>query len=454
MIKAAAFSMSLFLFACLNTTDEMMGRDDISVGVTNPHMSPSIRAAYDKHLGTKQHTKIKQITGTGDFCPLSLGPQPRGEKVLAKRAAIGNIVGPHTGGLSKRNFTWSIIRNYTGYTPDNISDEMVEIYLQHAVSSWASVANIGFSRVESGGDVTFEWVDSMNVPCSLGMCYYPTAAGLALSKDGAGAFHPTVLSEAHGAKIIFANKRREPNGTLQDIDWTLPNRILVDAMHELGHFLGMWHAFNDPNYGNAGTTGQACDQCLCSNCTYPYINDQSIMGYDYRDQTSPCASYLSAYDVSVITQKYGSNSYGRPLLELWIPNWSKHFYTNSWEEANPLVRSGFASDVNWFHGMILKNHETYTAPVHRHYTEESGVGPKHYYSSPYQLYSPTPIWYEGVMGYVMSSAWSGVVPLYKHYASFNDDHMFTSTSATSPFGYVSEGVFGHIVPYDNMWPAY
>jgi hypothetical protein len=358
-----------------------------------------------------------------------------------KSAAVGNVVGPHYGGLNKRNFTWSIVRNYTGYTPDNISDNDVELLLGMALATWASVANISFTKVSSGGEITFEWAQNLT---SYGV-WQSGAGAVALSKDENGTPLPAVLYEAYGAQIVFAD---EPYLANKNINWAVPNAILTTAIHELGHFLGMWHANMDTAYGNS----QPCHECQCTNCTYPKLNDPSIMSYDNLCDQNHCAGYLSEYDVVVIETKYGPNAYGRPFLELWIPSWNKHFYTASWEEANPLVFSGFASDINWFWGMIYNNQSSGMTPLHRHFTTESGVGPKHYYSTGTRLYSPTPMSYEGIMGYIVAPGEDEgdyAQRLYNHYLSYNHDNQLTSSS-TPPGGYSYQNIFGHVVPFYNL----
>lgn len=449
---------SVCIVACMDVTSDDKG---IERSAVVPDAKTGIEKAFENYLkssSAKTHLQ-KKAEIESPPCPLAHS-ELNASSSLVKRAAIGNTVGPHYGGLNKRHYTWSIIRNYTGYTPDGMGDAEVEQAIHMMLAMWSSVANISFEKSTSGpGDITFEWRDSLYYPCGpsgTSTCYALNAGGIALSKDAAGIPQATVLSEAYGAQIIFADKYRKPSGTWINIAWNT-NQIIASGLHEVGHFLGMWHAQDDANYGSSATTGMSCYQCQCQTCVYPQPNDPAIMSYDFNCSEVPgvgCKAYLSAYDVYVMETKYGSNQYGWPLIELWIPSWNKHYYASRWEEANPMVYSGFASDVNWFPGMIMKSNVTSTAAMHRHYTEQSGVGSKHYYTTPSRIYSPTPMWYEGVMGYVGTDSWGGALtPLYQHYSTGLKNHMFTSSS-TPPGGYTYQSLFGYIVPFNDMFQAY
>ena len=371
----------------------------------------------------------------GLMCPLDGAPNRRhfAAKVTGVNS-IGAIVGVHTGGLHKRNFTWSIVRNYAGYTPDSISDAEVELQLQTALAAWASVANLSFRQVHSGGEITFEWVPTLadvDLPV-------PNAIAVAFSRDSAGEFYADILPEAYGARIVFADRRIGPDTKM---NWARPNAILTLATHEIGHFLGMWHAFMDPEYG----PGKA----------YPKANDHSIMSYDYKCSVGACVGYLSEYDISVMEKKYGPNSQTRPLLELWVPGWNKHFYTTSWPEANTLAYSGATSGLTRFWGLVNRNQIPGTTALHRHYTEQVGVGPRHYYSTGEPLCAPMPLWYEGVMGYIETpskKAPEGSLRLYSDYSASLKDNRLTAGSK-APEGYARGKVFGDVIPIDNLPPA-
>lgn len=376
-------------------------------------------------------------------CPLE-GPSPAKLAAFkrAKRAAVGEPVGVHYGGLSKRHFTWSITRNYKGYTPDSISDGDVEQQIETALSAWASVTNLSFTRVSTGGEVTFEWVDDLQ----LGI---PNAVAVTDSRDSSGR-GGGVLPEAFGATILFAAVTHDAGGNEIKVNWAKPGRILQLATHEVGHFLGMWHAFDDTGYGNLANA--SCYRCQCDHCEFPKPNDPSIMSYDYKCSDTNCMSYLSAYDISVIQRKYGPNPYGVPLIELWIPGWGKHFYTTSWPEANALSWKGFAQGVARLWGMFYKDSLSGTVPLYRYYSEEPGVGPRHYYSVGKKLCGPQPLWYEGLMGFLKGpkeKQGPQDLRLYNHYSSARHDNVLTSSSKP-PAGYSYRNIFGHVIPLGNF----
>jgi hypothetical protein len=441
-ILTAGVACLVLIIGCIKAENDLTGMEKQSSGEnTIGGHSSGLQKAYLAYLKTPEAHKNRMKRKQENHISCPLGDAPIRKNFLGKAAAVGATVGPHFGGLNKRDFTWSIKRNYTGYTPDAISDELIETYLQHVMSSWASVANLSFERVDSGGEITFEWQDS--IPG------FTNAEGICLSKDAYGTPHPYILGEAYGAQIIFAGWFHD-GGNLIDVDWTDVNRALIFGLHEMGHFLGMVHAQSDQYYGN--NLNPACSGCTCTDCNYPLENDESVMSYDVWPLTGDCAAYLSAYDINVIEQKYGPNAYGVPFLELWIPGWGRNIYLNSWQEANPLVRSGFAQDVNWFVGMLKRDSTTYHTPLHRHFTNEVGVGNKEYYSVGSRLYSPTPMTYLGVSGYVMTAQGWGTQALYRHYKSSSQDHRYTMTS-TPPSGYSSQGAIGYIIPYDILWPS-
>lgn len=384
---------------------------------------------------------------------------------LAKSAGIGNLTppfgrpnwGPHAANLSKREFTWCIRKNYTGATytyylgtsyTNDASNSFVQSQLQKVLATWSSVVNIRFRyTTEDYADIVFEWHDGVH------------------DHDYAGVFVPSYdayTGDVRGGSIRFS----EYNQPWNEINGDL-GRIYAVGLHEVGHFLGLGHAWEDTwdyRYGEAGTSSRACvsgGRCKYPVITAPTIN-AAVMDYRWgRDLGRHVTSrVLTDYDIDYARAKYGAPDF-EPWMEIKFPSTNESFYTNSWEEASGVLTAFSNSStltssvtVNTFLGAIHSIAGNPNPPtggwwqLHRYMINSNG---RHLYmtSSTY-LSTPGGHTDEGVAGYTYPSV-SGKysTKMYQHYSSALNNYIYTNSS-TPPAGYVYNVNAGYYIKQTDV----
>jgi hypothetical protein len=367
--------------------------------------------------------------------------------------------GPHGGFLSKTKYTWSIRKNWSprgdGINFDykfgagtlyakEVSNAFVEAQLQKVISTWASVVNIQFSyrANTASAELQFEFSPSGTT----------------------GAFTPTSDSAGKitGGNIALTEGQGQPwQETYGDL-----SRIYAIALHEVGHFLGLGHAYSD-RWDYAYDLGATPVPCVTGGrCKYPVLRmptvNHSIMADHWGKDggRSVISRVLTDYDTAYARAKYGAPAHD-PLIEIWFPSTKEHFYTNNWEEASQVLtlRSNsmtLISDVtvsSYLGAIHFISGNPNPGPTgwwqfHRYFSTPNG---KHLYiTSSEHITLPPQYPDEGVMGYTYYTI-NGFfrTKLYNYYSSSSDDYIFTSSSV-APSGYVANGQNGYFVKQTDV----
>ncbi|KAF9446342.1 hypothetical protein P691DRAFT_784032 [Macrolepiota fuliginosa MF-IS2] len=113
-----------------------------------------------------------------------------------------------------------------------------------------------------------------------------------------------------------------------------------------------------------------------------------------------------------------------PLLRLWNPTISDHFYTTSFAEANSFINGGgYVRERDT--GRIFTKQFPGTVPFYRLYDPDIT---DHYYTSTDPL-NPPGFHVETITGYVYPNSACGGIPLYRMWSSSVGDHFYTEISA-------------------------
>ena len=380
--------------------------------------------------------------------------------------------------LAKRQYTWSIERGSDGWyiprfswiidaplqtvveenskrgaipgdvtltsTPDGktqvvlprMTNAYVEDILETTVASWASVANVQFRRVLGPADLTFKFPE-FNAGA-------PWAEGQFIANKNAA-------NEITGGSIVVGMTVEKQddywpfwkNGDriAQYLHSGYENGFLKLELHEFGHFLGLDHAFCDPDYGRDSYGNER--ECPSGACLYP----ASEQDYSVMDYNQPSPTLLSEQDIALVQAKYGAPAHV-PMIELFVSSMNEHFYTRSWQEANHVLQSGYASGVRFKNltGALLPDPSAGRTPLHRFFEP--------FYNGHTYIRSASPsrpgAIYEGVMGYTKDSSARNFAPMGTfHLRGSSDERFFTSDN--EPEGYVYTGVnYGYVIPRRNV----
>lgn len=418
--------------------------------------------------GEKQLNAVEVVAGTNiahQSAPLVCGFKGFGtnnaKTALAKSAGIGNTVppfgrpdwGPHTRNLSKRQYTWRIRKNYTGstFTPgtgtvytNDASNTFIQAQLQKVLATWSSVINIQFRYTTSSvADLEFEWVGQET--WWAGYCFWH-------GPD----------DNIDGALIQFSEYLQPWNEVNGDL-----GRLYGIGMHEVGHFLGLGHAFDDMwdyKYNETGTSSRAC--VSGGRCKYPVVTAPTINAaiMDYRWGSSlgrhVTSRVLTDYDIDYARAKYGAPDF-EPWMEIKFPSTNESFYTNSWEEASGVLTAFSSSStltssvtVNTFLGALHSIAGNPNPPtggwwqLHRYVN--NGNGRHLYMTSSTYLSTPGGHSDEGVAGYTYPSVNGKYnTKMHQHYSSALNNYIYTNSS-TPPSGYVYNVNAGYYIKQTDV----
>jgi hypothetical protein len=189
--------------------------------------------------------------------------------------------------------------------------------------------------------------------------------------------------------------------------------------HEIGHTLGLAHT-NETEGSYIGTT-------LVTD------NMSVMLGGDCG-----ASKTLSPYDKKALSCLYPAPS-STAFVRYWNPTDYDHFYSRGTSEIG-LGALGYTYES--VEGVVFASATGYaTAPLYRFY---HSVMRDHFYSTNYNEGINAGYAYEGVVGYVSTSAQTNYLPLYRYWNASRTDHFYTTNPIEGGGDWAYEGVACYI----------